>query len=488
MKKIFLVAILTLLGSIALLGQTLQDARNLYTEGRYAEALPIFEQQYKAKPNDASINHWYGVSLYMTGGNLEEAEACLKLAAKRKVQEANLFLGAIYTDWFEFDEAEKCFDQYETHLTRKGWRSKAQQEQEAIALSNLKFYRGQMQNLRRMVSHTEDVQIIDSIVVAKEDFLDAYMLSPSGGKVLKMNDAFDIDTYINSTVYVNEKQTKIYFAQPDTAGQFGLYTLEYLLDHFGNEKPISSDNFELLGDINYPFVMPDGVTVYFAAKDEESLGGYDLFVTRYNMNNDTYLRPERLNMPFNSQGNDYMYVVDEEKGVGWFASDRGMDEGYVCVYTFIPNNVVKIIQSEDNRYLSNRARITSIKDTWQEDVSYAQIIERARRQPEVKQKVKKDFEFVINDNLVYYTLHDFKSVKARDAYYAIVKTKAELKDIAQKLEEERVKYMDAPASRKSSMGNGISALEMKQRKLWKEIPTAENEARSLEVLELERSK
>lgn len=488
MKKIFLLTIITLLGSITLWGQTLQDARKLYSDGQYAEALPIFEAQFKAKPNDASINHWYGVCLYMTGGDLALAESCLNLAAKRKVQEANLFLGAVYTERFEFDQAEKCFDQYESHLTRKGWRSKAQQEQEAIALSNLNNYRGQMQNLRRMVSHTEDVQIIDSIMVDKQDFLDAYMLSPSGGRVMQMNDVFDLDVQLDATAYINEKQTKIYFAQPDSVGKYGLYTLEYLLDHFGNERPMSKDNFGFSGDINYPFVMPDGVTVYFAAKDEQSLGGYDLFVTRYNMNNDTYLRPERLNMPFNSQGNDYMYVVDEEKGVGWFATDRGMDDGYVCVYTFIPNDVVKIIQSEDKRYLSDRARITSIKDTWIEDVAYAPIIERARRKPEVKQKIKKDFEFVVNDDLVYYTLNDFKSAKAREAYSSILKTRKELNDVATKLEAERAEYANAPASKKSSLGNNISAMEMKQRKLYKDLPTSENEVRNIEVLELERSK
>lgn len=488
MKKIVLIITFVVLGSIFLNAQTLQDARRLYTEGQYAEALPIFEQQYKAKPNDASINHWYGVCLYMTGGDLMVAETCLKLAAKRKVQESNLYLGAIYTEWFDFEEAEKCFDEYESHLTRKGWRSKAQQEQEAIALEKLKEYQSEMQKLRRMVSHTEDIQIIDSVVVDKRNFLSAYALSFSGGKVVNFMDVFKTDYSVNSTVYLNEKQTKIYFAQPDTSDSYRLYTMEYLLDHFGNERKMAKDDFGMTGDMNYPFVMPDGVTVYFAAKDEESLGGYDLFVTRYNMNNDTYLRPERLNMPFNSQANDYMYVIDEEKGVGWFASDRGMEEGYVCVYTFIPNSVVKIIQSEDNRYLADRSRISSIKDTWLDGVSYDQIIERAKRKPEEKQKIHKDFEFVINDNLVYYTLNDFKSKNARDAYYKVIRIKSELKDIAEKLEQERSNYIDAPAAKKTTLGNTISGLEIKQRSLRKDIPILEIEVRSAEILELERNK
>lgn len=56
--------------------------------------------------------------------------------------------------------------------------------------------------------------------------------------------------------------------------------------------------------------MADGVTIYYAS-DGEGLGGYDIFVTRYNTNTDTYLVPENVGMPFNSPYNDYMYVIDD---------------------------------------------------------------------------------------------------------------------------------------------------------------------------------
>ena len=36
------------------------------------------------------------------------------------------------------------------------------------------------------------------------------------------------------------------------------------------------------------------------------MGGYDIFVTRYNSDTDNYLNPENVGMPFNSPFNDYM--------------------------------------------------------------------------------------------------------------------------------------------------------------------------------------
>lgn len=482
MKKLFLIIFITTIGIGSLLGQTLQDARKMYLEGNYAGALPIFEQQYKAKPNDASINHWYGVSLYMTGGDLDLAEKCLQLGSKRKIQESNMYLGLLYTEWFDFDNAEKYFNLYETHLTRRGNRTKAQKDQEAIDLERLATNRRVMRQLKRMVSHTEDVQIIDSIIVDKQNFLHPYNLSFSGGRIAPFNEVFEANQFVGSTVYFNEKETKIYFAEPDTSRQYKLFTMEFLIDHFGNEKKMSKDDFGLEGNMNFPFIMSDGVTIYFAAEDAESIGGYDLFVSRYNMNTDTYLKPERLNMPFNSEGNDYMMVIDEEKGVGWFASDRGMEEGKVCIYTFIPNNVVKIIQSEDNRYLANRARIKSIKDTWAEGVDYSKLIASARTKPTRAPKIKKDFEFVVNDKLTYFTLHDFKNKTARDGYYKIVQMKAELKQIEEKLVVERDKYSSTPQSSRSTLSHTILGLENKERKLRRDIAQLEIEVRNTEII------
>lgn len=485
MKKYIFFIFIALVGFTTMVNaQTLQEAKAMYLEGKYAESLPVFEAELAKKKNDASLNHWYGVCLYMTKGDLDLAEKSLLIASKRRIQESDMYLGLIYTEKYNFDLADKHFKAYEKHLTRKGWRSDAVKKQEAEALERLNTNVKRMQQIRRMVSHTEDIQIIDSIVVDKKDFIDAYSLSFSGGSLTPFNEIFNTNKPVNSIVYTNEKETKIYYAQPDTANVYSLYTMEYLIDHFGNEKKMSIDNFGLTGSQNYPFIMPDGVTVYFAAEDDETIGGYDLFVSRYNLNSDTYLKPERLNMPFNSTANDYLLVIDEEKGVGWFASDRNQEEGYVCVYTFIPNSLVKIIQSEDNEYLANRARISSIKDTWEEDADYSALIARAKTKPVKKEKKHKDFEFVINDQLTYYTLQDFKSKAARDKYYEVIQLKSELQRIDSQLDAEREKYINASDPDKALQAHSITGLELKQRQLFNSIEPLEIEARNIEIDEI----
>ncbi|MDR1556703.1 MAG: tetratricopeptide repeat protein, partial [Tannerellaceae bacterium] len=75
-----------------LYAQSLEQAKRLYTAGKYAEAKPVFAKLVGQSPNNASYNHWYGVCCLETG-DAETAEPYLKIAASRRVQEAYRYLG-----------------------------------------------------------------------------------------------------------------------------------------------------------------------------------------------------------------------------------------------------------------------------------------------------------------------------------------------------------------------------------------------------------
>lgn len=485
MKRFAIYVLLSVLYIPIAFSQTVAEAKAFYLEGNYISALPIFEVEHGKKPTDANLNHWYGACLVETGGDLNKAEECLLLSSKKNIQDSFYYLGLIYTEKYQFTNAQEAFDKYESLLNKKKPRKNSvEAEKKEADIARLEEKRKAMSRLNRMVSNTEDIQIIDSIVVDKGSFLSAYKLSHSSGRIDYFNTVFSANKDVESTVYFNEKETKAYYSQPDRNGVYALYSMEKLLDDFGNEKRLSSTNFGLTGDVNYPYVMTDGVTIYFAAKDVESIGGYDLFVSRYNMNNDNYLTPERLNMPFNSAYNDYMMVIDEEKGIGWFASDRSQPEGKVCIYTFIPNKSVKTIESEDEALLANRARISSIKDTWIDGTNYSSVIERARKAPKEKVKVVRDFEFVVNDKYTYYTLSDFKNSNAKDTYHRVIQMKAEQISLSSKLEVMREEYSKSSPEGKRSMTSDILNLEKQLEKICSELPRLEVQARNQEIQSL----
>ncbi len=85
---------------------------------------------------------------------------------------------------------------------------------------------------------------------------------------------------------------------------------------------------------NSPFCLSDGVTLYFSATDTTGLGGLDIYVTRYNIDADFYTIPENIGQPFNSPGNDYLYVLDETRGTGYWATEYYSAPDSVRVYKF----------------------------------------------------------------------------------------------------------------------------------------------------------
>jgi hypothetical protein len=217
----------------------------------------------------------------------------------------------------------------------------------------------------RMIKGTEEVCIVDSIVVDKKNFLSAYRLSAETGTLDTYNNFFRQNSNEAATVYKTELADRIYYAQKGAGGHYDIYKAWELKGGWDVPERIgvmASDST----NANYPFVMNDGITLYYAADGAGSMGGYDIFVTRYDPDSETYLTPDNVGMPFNSPANDYLYVVDEWNNLGWFASDRYQPEGKVCLYIFIPNATKRVYNYEttDKARLARLARIASLRETW----------------------------------------------------------------------------------------------------------------------------
>ncbi|MDR0427073.1 MAG: tetratricopeptide repeat protein, partial [Dysgonamonadaceae bacterium] len=365
--------------------QSLDDAKALYEEGKYAESLPVFERIIQSSPKNVSYNQWYGTCLLETGA-IEKARPYLEYASERKMTEAFRSLGKLYYLSYNFEESAASYRRYKEALM------KAKKLPEAEAVD---FFIHRSEKASRMLSRCENIQIIDSIVADKRTFSDTYLLSSESGSLQMQN---------NEIVYLNPLQSKRFYAQQENDGSRRLYSEVKLQDTWSDKREIKLWD-DSIPQNNYPFVLQDGMTVYFASEGEHSIGGYDLFVTRYNMNNDTYLTPNQLGMPFNSTANDYMLAIDEINNLGYFATDRFQPENKVIIYTFIPNEEMIPINANDNEELIGRAKIVSIKDTWAAGNDYQLQIAQARKNiMEERNKASRDFCFVINDHTIYYSL------------------------------------------------------------------------------------
>ena len=476
-KKMLCTLGLTLLcGGSLLFGQSLDQAKKLYNEGNYAEAKPAFQRLIKQAPSNASYNLWYGVCCLETG-DLTTAEKHLKVAVKRRTQEAYRHLGELYLLTYQFDEAAEMFEEYISLLTKKKQDTAPYEARLEIANEG-----------SRLLDKVEAVEIIDSLVVDKTDFLSAYALSEESGKLSYYKDFFQTEQDVAASVYTNQKGDKIYYAHPTDENQTCLFTQSKLMDHWGDEKQLPMNVNSATND-NYPFVLSDGVTLYYASEGNGSLGGYDLFVTRYNTSSDSYLAPEQLGMPFNSPFNDYMIVIDETKQLGWFVSDRHQPEGKVCVYLFIPDANHTRVESDDIELKRRLAAINAIQESWKAGADYSAQIELAHQaMPYGKPEVHKDFTFAINDQLTYYTLDEIKSPEAKKLYQKVIALRKQIQQQTDKLESLRTNYHKGNSSKKEQLTPTILQAEQQLDEWLTQPEEWEKKARNTEVLFLSKKK
>ena len=429
--------------------QTLEQAKVMFNKKQYSEAKPVFKKYVKSQPANGNYNLWYGVCCLKTG-EPEEAVKYLETAVKRRVAGGQLYLGQAYNDTYRFEDAVNCFEKYIADLNK---RKRSTEEAEAL----LEKSKADL----RMLKGVEDVCIIDSFVVDKANFLSAYKISEESGKLFTFNEFFQTEGDHPGTVYETEIGNKIYYSEKGERGNLDIFSKNKLLNEWSNGRPLPGSINES-GNANYPFVLSDGVTIYYAT-DGEGLGGYDIFVTRYNTNTDSYLTPENVGMPFNSPYNDYMYVIDEYNNLGWFASDRFQPEEKVCIYVFIPNSSKQTYNYEamDPQQMIRLAQIDSLKDTWKDENTVTEALQRLKEAINHKPQERRvvDFEFVIDDSTTYYQLSDFKSPKAKLLFQSYRQLEKDYLQQEDKLNGLRQQYASANQQGKEKLAPAILDLE-----------------------------
>ena len=352
----------------------------------------------------------------------------------------------------------------------------------------------QQVKVQRMTDRTQKVMFIDSIVIDKKDFLQAYKLTPEAGRIVSYKEVFHSDAQPHSYVNINQMGSHCYFAFEDTAHVFTLYTSEVIGDNWSRPIPLDALNHgNRFSSVNYPYMMGDGQTLYFAAKGPEGLGGYDIYVTRYNADENSFLQPANIGMPFNSEANDYLYAIDEYNNLGWFATDRGQDEGKVCVYTFIPPTTRKTYADEayTPEQIASFARLNKISDTWdnQKELDKALLrLKQAAQRETTSVNDTRQFLFVINDEKTYTNINDFKAEKNQQRYQQLVKLRNRHHTLSNALEQARNSYSTASAEERAELRSEILASEQKLHELNAESHKLEKVIRNSENLYLTNKK
>jgi outer membrane protein OmpA-like peptidoglycan-associated protein len=160
--------------------------------------------------------------------------------------------------------------------------------------------------------------------------------------------------------------TVLYFAsnKPDGFGGMDIYSCRKVGEVWGEVvnlgATINSDKDEI-----FPFIHPDG-TLYFASNSARSIGGLDIFSSK--MVAGKYSTPENIGKPFNSEDDDFGFILDLERKNGYFTSNRKGGKGEDDIYSFsstekIGAEVNKNIERTISIYTTNKINGNNVEGT-----------------------------------------------------------------------------------------------------------------------------
>ena len=337
-------------------------------------------------------------------------------------------------------------------------------------------------NMREM---TQQILIIDSIVADKDQVMALIHLSEDAGQL--MTSKTFTGKAVSGQAFVNEMGNKAYLSLPDDSLKQQLYTCDLLGGEWSQPEALQGLNDGLI-ETSYPYMLADGQTLYFAGQGEESIGGYDIFFTRYDAHSGRFLKPENLGMPFNSEANDYLYVIDEYRQLGYFVTDRRQPEGKVCIYIFVPAESRQTYDAGvySEQQIRDFAAITRIADTWTDKKAREAAMARLKAVNSAQKRVKTvapDAQqcLVITDALTYSTASDFKSKEAASLYQQLVQVRQKLSQLESQTEQLRTLYHQAGKAERKSLQTEIMEAEGELKALYATEKRLEKQTRQAEI-------
>lgn len=368
-------------------------------------------------------------------------------AATKKITDPDVALENARRAYLDYDveEAREMYDEY-TALMKKKKKTVPDEVEEEMARLVL---------MENMLSRVEKITVVDSLVVDADGFFQHYRLSPEAGKLVSGDAVRMPDVEL---AYVPQNNSELLYAEADTAGNFVLMGAGVLDDGtVDRPAPLRGDDLAGGGNAEYPFLMSDGLTLYFANDGDGSIGGYDIFLTR--RDDGSFLQPQNIGMPYNSPYDDYLLAIDENTGVGWWATDRNRIPGKVTIYVFeISDSRVNVADDDDN--LVAYARLDSIALTQQgRDISrvkrrIAALGNKDALQPAASANA---FELAVGSaDRIYRSLSDFRSTRAKQAMAQAIDARIEVERIEARLAELRAQWS------KGNKNSGITILNLEQ--------------------------
>lgn len=177
---------------------------------------------------------------------------------------------------------------------------------------------------------------IDNIDNAGDIYHSQY--SRSFAKPVKLND--NVNKGFETSGALSPDGNIIFFASKREGGQGGLDL--YMARKLPNGAWALAQNLDMLNtpyNEDFPFMAPDGKTIYFASQGHNSMGGYDIFTSTWNEEENTWSPPKNLGYPVNTTDDNRTISFTENNRIAYVSAYREGGAGDLDIWRVIFNDV-----------------------------------------------------------------------------------------------------------------------------------------------------
>ncbi len=157
--------------------------------------------------------------------------------------------------------------------------------------------------------------------------------------------------FVNDNTHIYQKATyfpnnnkKVIFSASDNSGSWNIYESELIGDGLWSEPKIISENITSTGDEIFPILSRDGKELYFSSNGHFGMGGFDLYVSRWDEEGEEWSIPENLGFPYSSTSDDLLYMNTSDGLYSIVVSNRNTAADSVDI--FVIEYIATPIKSE----------------------------------------------------------------------------------------------------------------------------------------------
>ncbi|MFN4234646.1 MAG: hypothetical protein ACK4IK_07555 [Bacteroidia bacterium] len=310
-----------------------KKADELFLEGEYVQAYPLYSQLLSLYPKDHFYNFRFGACVIYADKDKEKAIKYLEYAvSKTDIDvEAHFFLGKAYHINYRFDDAIKSYTNFKNKAGNK--KRKLLNPDREIEMC---------ENGKKLLSNITDIIVIEKKEVPRSDFFRSYETGKFGGKILakpdELKSSYDKKIKESSVIFVpNTTGGEIFYSSYGDNDKNGkdIYKVKRLPNgEFSSPQNIGSP-INTPYDEEYPILHPNGRILYFCSKGHNSMGGYDVFKSTFDVATQTWSTPINLDFAINTPDDDILFIADENNEEAYFSSTRSSIGSNIGVYKIL---------------------------------------------------------------------------------------------------------------------------------------------------------